>query len=777
MSKILPKPEKPFAGKIDVLVTESQPAKPQITYPPAGAPNVVIVMFDDVGFGAPGTFGGPVPTPTLDRIAEEGLRFNQFHTTALCSPTRAALITGRNHHSAHMGAITEIASGYPGYDSVIPRSTATIAEVLKQNGYNTAMFGKAHISPMWETSSAGPFDRWPTGLGFERFYGFLGGETSQYEPALYDQTLPVEPYRGKENYHLTEDLAEKAIEWIRNQKTSAPEKPFFMYFSTGACHAPHHVPREWIDMFKGRFDQGWDQLRQDIYQRQLEMGVIPPATKLTPRPEQIPSWEEYPDRYKPVAARLMEVFAAYLAHTDAQVGRLVDAIQDLGEWDNTLFFYISGDNGSSAEGTLNGCWSAPSFQNDLPEDPEWMLEHMDDFGSPRCENHYNVGWAWGLDAPFQWTKQVASHFGGTRNGTVVSWPKYIKTGGGLRPQFHHIIDIMPTVLEAAGIPEPEMVNGVEQKPIEGVSMLYAFNNSDAKSTHVTQYFEILGNRALYHDGWIASCFHGRVPWIRSQPMPFGDGYERWELYDIENDFSQGDDLASKFPEKLATLQKLFDQEARKYNVYPLDDNTTLRGMPQNRPSLIEGRTKFTYYRENVRMPELSIVNLKNISFDMTAYLEIPENGAQGVVACQGGNMAGWSLYVKDSKPVYFYNYLGHEMFVIESLKAMPAGTVTLKLAFNYDGGGFGKGGSATLSVNGEQVANGRIERTIPFIFSMSGETFDIGEDTGAPVGPYKHGFPFTGTIKKVEIQLLSDLDKKSKEAMHHGQTDSALSSQ
>ncbi len=479
MSETLPKPEKPFGGKIGVTTSRSQPEKPSIQSPPKGAPNVVIVLLDDVGFGASATFGGPVPTPTLDLLAKQGLRYNQFHTTALCSPTRAALLTGRNHHSVGMGAICEIGTGYPGYSSVIPRSAATVAEVLRLNGYNTAMFGKNHLTPMWETSPAGPFDRWPTGLGFERFYGFLGGEASQFEPALFDQTTPVEAHVGKENYHLTEDLADQCIKWLRTQKTSAPDKPFFVYFPAGACHSPLQAPPEWIEKFRGQFDQGWDKLREETYARQIKSGVIPAGTQLTPRPEAIPSWDEYPDRYKPVASRLMEVWAAFLAHADAQIGRMVDAIQDLGVWDNTLFFYIVGDNGTSGEGTLHGAWSCPAYQNGVPEDPEWLLAHIDDFGTARCENHFNVGWAWALDAPFQWMKQIASHFGGTRNGMVVSWPEKIHDRGGLRSQFHHVIDIMPTILEAAHLPQPGVVNGTPQKPIEGVSMVYSFDNAKA----------------------------------------------------------------------------------------------------------------------------------------------------------------------------------------------------------------------------------------------------------------------------------------------------------
>jgi arylsulfatase len=753
-----------------------RPKKPTIQYPPVGAPNVLVVLLDDIGFGTASTFGGPIPMPTLDALARRGLRFNQFHTTALCSPSRAALLTGRNHHSAHMGAIAEIATGFPGYDGVIPKSTATIAEILRENGYNTSWFGKGHVTPMWEISPAGPFDRWPTGLGFERFYGFLGGETSQWEPALYDQTTPIAPYEGKQDYHLTEDLADQCLGWIRNQKASAPEKPFFTYFAPGAGHNPHHVAKEWIEKFKGQFDQGWDALREETHRRQLELGVIPPDTKLTPRPQEIPAWADYPGRYKPVASRLMEVFAGFIAHTDAQVGRVVDGLGDLGVLDDTLVIYIVGDNGASGEGTIHGAWSSPSYQNGVPEDPEWLLAHLDDFGSPKCENHYNVGWAWGLDSPFQWMKQVASHLGGTRNAMVMSWPSGIKDAGGLRQQFHHIIDIVPTILEAARLTPPAEVNGVAQAPIEGVSMLYTFADAAAPSRHTTQYFEILGNRGIYHEGWMASCFHGRLPWVRTQSIPFGPD-EKWELYDISKDFSQSEDMASKYPERLAALQALFDQEARKYNVYPLDDNTTKRALPQNRPSLIEGRTRFTYYRENVRMPELAIVDVKNSSFDLTARLVVPKSGAEGVVVCQGGNLAGWSLYVQNGRPVYFYNWLGHDTYKVEGTSPLPSGDVTLKLSFEYDGGGLGKGGTARLLVNDQPVGTGRIEKTVPFMFSMSGETFDVGEDTGAAVGPYQHRFPFTGTIRKVEIELHALPDAASTQAALDGRTRAALRSQ
>ena len=558
-------------GKIGFTTKDSRAEKPTITYPPRGAPNVVVVMLDDVGFGAADTFGGPIAMTTLAGLAASGLRYNQFHTAALSSPTRAALITGRNHHSAHMGGNSEVATGFPGYDSAIPKSTATVAEVLRQRGYNTAWFGKGHVTPMWETSPAGPFDRWPTGLGFERFYGFIGGETSQWQPALYDQTTPIAPYKGRKNYHLTEDLADQCIAWMHNQKASAPDKPFFVYFAPGAGHSPHHVPKEWIDKFKGQFNEGWDELRKQTFHRQLEQRVIPADTKLTARPEQIPAWANYPPRYRPVAARLMETYAGFLAHTDAQIGRVVSSIKEIGVWDNTLFIYIVGDNGASGEGTVHGAWSSPSFQNGMPEDPEFLLAHMDDFGSPRCENHYNAGWAWGLDTPFRWMKQVASHFGGTRNGLVISWPNGIKARGEQRSQFHHIIDIAPTVLEAARIEAPGVVNGVEQKPMEGVSMLYTFANKDATSRHCTQYFEILSAIAasITTAGSRQGRFHGRLPWERAQSIPFGPKEKLGALQHRPGLQSERKHREQDARQAQGATGALRHRGARKYGVYSI----------------------------------------------------------------------------------------------------------------------------------------------------------------------------------------------------------------
>jgi len=765
-----------MAQDIKRLFKDSTGEPLPISSGPKDAPNVVVVLLDDVGFGSFGTFGGPVPTPTCDLIAEQGLRYNQFHTTALCAPTRAALLTGRNHHTVHMGCITEAASSFPGYDSVIPDEAATIAEILRTNGYATGMFGKGHITPVWELGPSGPFDHWPTGLGFERFYGFPGAETSQFEPALYDQTTPIQPYIGQDNYHLTEDLAEQATKWIKQTKAHRPDRPFLCYFAPGAVHTPLQVPSERLDDFKGKFDQGWDVLREEIYERQLAMGVIPKETVNTPRPEQIPSWEEYPDRYKPVASRLMEIFASFLHHTDEQVGKIVTSLQEIGEWDNTLFIYITGDNGASAEGTIHGAWSAPSFQNGVHEDPEWLLEHMEDFGTAASECHYNVGWAWAQDSPFQWMKQVASHFGGTRNGMAISWPKRIKDQGGLRSQFHHVIDIAPTILEAIGIEAPEEVDGVSQMPIEGTSMGYTFDSPQTESTHKTQYFEILGNRGIYHDGFMASCFHGRVPWVRMASVPFDGPQEKWELYDIRTDFSQSNDLSEELPEKLTELQNLFDEEAKRNNVYPLRDPGNRLTENTRPPDPLNGVKKAFYTTDHVRMPEFSVLNIKNHSFQITAELEIETESPEGVIVCQGGNLNGWSLYLDKGEPIWHYNLFGHERTTVSSGETLRQGQNKVTVFFDYDGG-FGKGGTFYLLVNGQQVAHERVEKTVPVVFSMSGETFDVGVDTGAPVGLYPHLFPCTANIHGVTIELLDELDEKTRQAVIKGEFEAGLAAQ
>ena len=773
----LPNATPEFSGSISKTISQSTPRKLTAPQAPKGAPNVLLIMLDDVGFGSFGNFGGPVDTPGLNKIAKNGLRYNQFHTTALCSPTRAALLTGRNHHTVHMGGITEIANSFPGYDSAIPPESATIAQVLRMSGYSTACFGKWHLTPSWEQSPAGPFDRWPTGMGFDRFYGIMGAESSQYEPPVYDQTTPIAPHIGKPDYHLTEDLADQTISWMQRQKASSPDKPFFCYFSTPAVHAPHHVPREWIEKYKGKFDSGWDSLRNEIYERQLKLGVIPQGTALTKRPEQIPAWDEYPERYRPVAQRLMETFAGFLAHTDAQIARVINALDDLNIAENTLVVYITGDNGASAEGTIHGAWSAPSFQNGVPEDPEWLLDHIDDFGTARCENHFNVGWAWALDSPFQWMKQVASHFGGTRNAIAISWPKKIKAAGELRTQFHHVIDIAPTIYEAAGIQAPEFVNGIKQMPIHGTSMTYSFASASSPSTHKTQYFEILGNRAMYHEGWIASCFHGRLPWIRLQGFEFDGPQEVWELYNVAEDFSQAVDLAKSEPKKLKELQDLFERHAKEFGIYPLRDPGSPRNGDFAVPHSLDGFNKIKYTSAHTRMPESSVINLKNCSYRINAEIKITNKSDSGVIACQGGNMAGWSLYLDEhTKPVFHYNLFGHEHFSFKSDTPLKLGHQSIEVLFAYDGG-FGAGGTVSLSVNGSEVSRGQITKTVPLVFSMSGETFDVGVDTGSPVGPYRHNFECTAQIESVTLERLDEPPKEILEKMREGEFRASLSTQ
>lgn len=747
----LPPPEPKLQAEVGRTYLDSKPGKiPGPPRAPAGAPNIVIVLLDDVGFGAPGTFGGPVPTPTLDRLAKEGLRFNAFHTTALCSPTRAALLTGRNHHSCATGIITEMATGFDGYTCAIPRSCATVAEILRQNGYNTSAWGKWHNTPPWETSIAGPFDRWPTGLGFERFYGFNGGESNQYAPALFDNTTPVEA-RYREGHTLTEDLTDRAIAWMRVQKSVAPEKPFFVYWAPGATHAPHQVAKEWSDKFKGQFDQGWDKLREETFARQLQLGVVPPGTKLTPRPKQIPSWDSLPPERRKIASRLMEVYAGFLAETDHHIGRLVDAVKDTGQWDNTLFFYIAGDNGASGEGTPFGLINELSMLNAVPEDPSVVVKHLDDIGGPKAHNHYPVGFAWACDTPFQWTKQVASHFGGTRNGMVVTWPKRIKDAGGLRTQFHHCIDIAPTLLEVAGVAEPTEVNGTPQKPMEGVSMAYTFanGNSNGRSRRQLQYFEMMANRALYRDGWMASVFHGRAPWDFTRGTFEG---ERWELYHIPDDFSQANDLAEQYPEKLRELQDLFWVEAARYNVLPLDDRGAERVDHGKFPVVSGRRAQYVYFPGTSRIPETSAPDTKNKSFTITVQVVIPESRAEGVLAAFGGVTGGWSLYLTDGKPAFTYNYFTQTRPTIVAKDKVPPGPATIRYEFAYDGGGLGKGGASKLFVNDGLVAEGRIDKTVPYVFSAE-ETFDIGMDTGSPVGEYKGPFTFTGKLERVTVDL------------------------
>jgi arylsulfatase len=749
-SIVLPRPEAKFKGRIGTNYKDSQPDKIPIVKAPAEAPNVLIILIDDCGFGQWSTFGGQIPTPNLDRLAQNGLRYTRFHTTALCSP----ILTGRNHHSVGTGVITELGDAYPGYSGQIPDSCAMVSEVLRQNGYSTAFFGKNHNIADWETSVSGPYDRWPGRQGFDHFYGFIGGEANQWAPALFRDNTPIEMEipKGKEgHYTLNDALADEAIKYIFEEKSVTPDRPFFIYYAPGATHAPHHVPKEWIDKFKGQYDQGWDKYREETYQRELKLGVIPPDTKLTPRPAELPAWDSLSPDQKRVASRLMETFAGYTAQTDYEVGRVLDALEQVGQIDNTLIFWEIGDNGASMEGTLNGVFNEMSSLNGVPEDTSYVIQHIDEIGGPTCYNHFPVGWAWAMNTPFQWGKQVASHFGGTRNPLVISWPKRIKDKGGVRTQFHHVIDIEPTILEAAGIPEPSEVNGVSQKPIEGISMLYTFGDPRAKEQRHTQYFEMFGNRAVYDDGWIAACRHGRLPWQNAGSFDFAN--DRWELYDLEQDFSEANDLSAKEPEKLKALQDLFWVEAAKYNVLPLDDRFAERADPSLRPSLIAGRTKFTYFPGAVRIPESSAANVKDKSHTIAAYVEMPETGGDGVLVAAGANVGGYTLYIKDGRPIYEYNWFTQARYKVVGSEKLAPGPATIRVEFKYDGGGVGKGGTVALFVNDKKVGEGRIERTVPVRYSAD-ETFDIGMDTGSPVSAeHQSPFPFTGTLKKVEIDL------------------------
>ncbi|ELS34277.1 MULTISPECIES: arylsulfatase [Pseudanabaena] len=749
---VLPLPQPPFKGKIGTTYKESQPDFPKPIKAPAKAPNVLLVLLDDVGFGQTSAFGGLIETPNLDRLAARGLRYNQFHTTALCSPTRAALLTGRNHHSVSTGVITELASGFPGYTAILPRSAATIAEVLRSNGYNTAAFGKWHNTPDYETSAVGPFDRWPTSLGFDYFYGFLGGDTNQWSPNLVENTQHIQKPLDDPNYHLTPDLADHAIKWIRTQQSIAPDKPFFTYLATGATHAPHHAPKEWIEKYKGKFDQGWDKLRADIFERQLKLGIIPADTKLTPRPAEIPAWDSLSSTEQKVYAHQFEVFAGFLSHTDAEVGRVIEAIDQLGELDNTLVFFIAGDNGASAEGGLTGSVNEFKVFNGVEESPQEVLAALGDLGSPKTFNHFHAAWAWAVDSPFQWTKQIASHFGGTRNGLVVAWGDRIKDKGAIRSQFHHVIDIAPTILEAAGITEPEVVNGAKQQPIEGTSLVYSFDDSAVASKHKTQYFEMFGNRAIYDQGWVAAARHGRLPWERFSKTTFEQ--DNWELYNVAQDFSESQDLAKDNPQKLAELQNLFLKEAKKYKVLPLDDRTIQRFDINTRPSITNGRNSFSYYTSVVGIPEGSAPNTKNRSFSITADLDVAKAGAEGVLVTQGGRFAGWSFFLQDGKPTYAYNFLNSDRTIIQSAEPVAIGKSKVRFDFAYDGGGLGAGGTGKLFINDKQVAEGRIEKTVGFRIGLD-ETFDVGQDTGsAVVDSYQVPFKFTGNLEQVKLDLL-----------------------
>jgi len=691
--------------------------------------------------------------PTVDRLANGGLRYNEFHTAALCSPTRAALLSGRNHHMCNTGSVMETATAYPGNTGQRPESVAPLAKMLRYNGYTTAAFGKSHETAAWEVSPSGPTDRWPTRSGFDKFYGFMGGETNQWAPAIYDGMTKIETPKDP-NYHFMTDMTNQAINWMRSVKSLTPDKPFFIYFAPGATHAPHQVPKEWIAKYKGKFDQGWDKLREETLARQIKLGVVPAGTKLAPKPEAIKDWDKLTADEKKLFAREMEVFAGFGEYTDHEIGRLVDAIADMGQLENTLIFYIVGDNGASAEGGMSGLFNEMTYFNGVEETVQDVLKHYDELGGPSTYSHYAAGWAVAGDTPFTWTKQIASNYGGTRNGMVVYWPKGVKAKGEVRTQWHHVIDIAPTILEAAGLPEPRMVNGVPQTPIEGVSMLYTFNDAKARDRHLTQYFEMFGNRAVYNDGWLAGTVH-KAPW---EPKPRAAlENDTWELYDTRTDFSLANDLAKENPDKLKEMQDLFMEEAVKYSVLPIDDRSVerLNAALVGRPDLMAGRTSLTVYEGMTGMSENVFINIKNRSHTVTAEVTIPEGGAKGVILAQAGRFGGWSLYLKDGKPTYTYNFLGLKRFTVAANDPVPAGKATIRLEFAYDGGGLGKGGMGSIFVNGAKVAEGRIERTQPMAFSGD-EGGDVGEDGETPVVE-DYGIPapyyFTGKIDKVTIDV------------------------
>lgn len=715
---------------------------------PQGAPNVVIVLIDDMGFGASEHFGGPCHMPVLDKLASEGLTYNRFHTTALCSPTRVALLTGYNHHSNNAGSIMETATTYPGNTGVRPQSITPMAEVLRQNGYNTAAFGKYHETPPWEISNAGPFDRWPTHSGFEKFYGFIGGETNQYAPLIYDGTTQVElPHDS--DYHFTTDMTNQAISWVRFQQALAPDKPFFIYFAPGATHAPHHVPKEWADKYKGKFDQGWDRVREQTLERQKKLGIVPANTTLAPKPSDIKDWDKLSADEKRLFARQMEVYAGFAEQTDYEVGLMVEALTDLGVMDNTIFIYIAGDNGASAEGQMNGMFSEMTYFNGVVETVPDMLKHYDEWGGPSTYPHFAAGWAVAMDAPFSYTKQVASDFGGVRNGMVIHWPAGIRAKGEIRSQFGHVIDIAPTVYEACKIPAPEIVNGIKQDPIEGTSLEYTFNDAKVPERHTVQYFEMFGNRGIYKNGWVARTIH-RAAW---NPKPSHILTEDiWDLYNANEDFSLSVNLASKYPDKLKELQAEFMKEAERYHVLPVDDRLLERTNAEmmGRPTVMGHRTSVTYGEGMKGMGVDVFIDLRNKSYTITADVVIRENG-NGVIVCQGGRFGGLSFYLKNGKPTFTYNFLGMESTSIAATQALNAGHYQLAYHFKYDGEGMGKGGTGTITLDGTKIAEGVLTRTQAGIFSVD-DLADIGVDDGTPVADYGASSKFNGKIIKVTLE-------------------------
>lgn len=749
----IPEPKRQTFTEVDVRKATAPP-RFAVT-PPQGAPNVVVVLLDDLGFAGTSAFGGPIDTPNFDRIAGEGVYYNNFHTTAVSSPTRAAIKSGRNHHVNNMGGIIETGTTFPGNTGQIPNEVAPIAETLRLNGYSTAAFGKWHETAAWEASVSGPFDRWPTRQGFDKFYGFLGGETNQWAPFIYDGThqveLPADP-----NYHFLTDMTDQTVAWIKYQKALTPDKPFFAYYAPGAVHAPHHVPQEWIAKWKGKFDQGWDAMRQQILTRQIERGIVPKGTKLAPKPEAIPDWDSLSADEKRLFTRQAEVFAAFVAMTDHEIGRVIKAIEDTGQLDNTMLIFVYGDNGTSAEGGRSGMFSEMTYFNGVQETVPDMLKFLDKWGGPETYPHMAAGWAVALDTPYQWTKQVASDPGGTKVGMAIRWPEGIKAKGELRTQFHHVVDVAPTILEAAGLPEPKSVNGVEQRPMDGVSMAYTFDDAAAKERHITQYFEMFGNRGIYHEGWFARTIH-RAPWEQKARRALDDN-SAWELYDTRTDFSLVNDLSAKHPDKLKELQALFLAEASKNHALPIDDRVFERVNAElvGRPDLMAGRTSITLAEGMTGMTENVFLNIKNKSKTITAEIEIPEGqDANGIIIAQGGRFGGWAMYFKDGVPAYDYNFLGLERTTVAGTEKLKAGKYTLRFEFAYDGGGFGKGGMGTLYVNDKKAGEGRIGRTQPMIFSAD-ETADVGIDLATPVVESigaEAKSRFNGRIPKVTVEV------------------------
>jgi arylsulfatase A-like enzyme len=775
--KQIPPPPMKFGGVIKESAKDSKPWWPPRVVPPKGAPNILLIMTDDQGYGISSAFGGVIPTPAMDRVARAGLRYTQFHSTALCSPTRAALITGRNHHSVGFGVVGELSTGYPGYDSVIEPDKATIAQILKENGYATSWFGKEHNTPTYQYSLAGPYDQWPSGMGFEYFYGFMGGETDQWTPYLFKDHTQITPWVGHPGYNLTTDMADEAVKYLHSMNAVAPDKPFFLYYVPGGTHSPHQPTKEWIDKIHAMhlFDNGWEKLRETIFENQKKLGVIPADTQLTPWPDgqaefggaKVPRWDSLSPIQKKLCIRQAEVFAAYAAYTDYEIGRVIQEVQDQGKLDNTLIIYICGDNGTSPEGTLEGTYNTLTAYNGILKLPEALqLLHYEDWGSDKTYPHMAVGWTWAFDTPFKWTKQVASHFGGTRQGMAISWPGHITDVGAIRTQFHHVIDIVPTILEATGVKAPDLVNGIPQKPIEGVSLAYTFDPAAAgpnvPSKHETQYFEMVGNRAIYHDGWVAATTPPSAPWLLGATMPPLGNY-KWELYNIAKDYSENNDLAAQQPDKLKEMQALFLTEAAKYQVFPLDNSGFVRVLAP-KPSTTAGKTEFTYTGVNAGIPFGNAPGISDKDYTITAEITVSKGGAEGMIVTMGGRFGGYGLFLQKGKPVFVYNLLDMERFRWEGGiggrigedffgRALAPGKHTLVFDFKYDGPGPGKGGTGVFTVDGRELAKKTIAHTIPLIMTVD-ETFDIGVDTGTGVDEsYKLPFKFTGTIDKLTFRL------------------------